>query len=145
MTSAWGLDVPEEVIKTEALDRLDRLGWDSVRPGLAVTIRSISLLFCMSSALIVLTGCRASIINAQMSAGFNQFGQAACLLWRALNLLDWGRERWSKVDRKQRGAIFDVSWIRSVRVLYGGMLVSVSLSSVSFLATTNTDPPLLRR
>ena len=62
-----------------------------------------------------------------MSAGFNQYGQAACLLRRALNLLDWGRETWPKVDRKSRGAVFDVSWIRNARVLYGGYLVLVRL------------------
>lgn len=94
---------------TEAEARQSADGWDDVRPALSTTVRIW-------------------IINAHISQGLGQYGQAVGLYRRALAVLEWGRGAWaigSKASRKERGAIFDSTFVRGVRVLYGKTLVRV--------------------
>ena len=53
------------------------------------------------------------------------YGQALGLYRQTLSVLDWGRKEWSKIDRKSRGAIFDSTFVRGVRVLYAHTLLKV--------------------
>jgi len=65
------------------------------------------------------------VLNAFLSHGNGQYGQAVGLYKRALAVLDWGRKVWAKASRKERGAIFDSTFVRGVRTLYATSLVHV--------------------
>ncbi len=39
-------------------------------------------------------------------------------LSRALDILEWGRERWADVPRSDRGSIFEITFIRGVRNMH---------------------------
>lgn len=69
--------------------------------------------------------CRICVLNAFLSQGNGQYGQAVGLYKRALAVLDWGRKTWSKASRKERGAIFDSTFVRGVRTMYATALVHV--------------------
>ncbi|EIN06648.1 hypothetical protein PUNSTDRAFT_39831, partial [Punctularia strigosozonata HHB-11173 SS5] len=43
---------------------------------------------------------------------------AAYWYGEALHVLEWGQEAWKKVPRSQRGAIFEYTFVRGVRVLH---------------------------
>ena len=68
---------------------------------------------------------RICVLNAFLSHGNGQYGQAVGLYKRALAVLDWGRKAWAKASRKERGAIFDSTFVRGVRTLYATSLVHV--------------------
>lgn len=73
---------------------------------------------------------RICILNAFLSQGNGQYGQAVGLYKRALAILDWGRDSkknalWAKATRKERGAVFDSTFVRGVRTMYAMALVHV--------------------
>ncbi|KAF9512181.1 hypothetical protein BS47DRAFT_1100683 [Hydnum rufescens UP504] len=103
-SEAWDLSATETVVIKEAALRQQQKGWDNVRPALSATVRIW-------------------ILNAHLSQGLGQYGQAVGLYRRAIAVLDWGRKEWHKFSRKERGAIFDTTFVRGVRVLYGNTLV----------------------
>ena len=126
-SDAWDLSATDETVIREAKGRQIARGWDDVRPALSTTVRSIK-----SSSLVLFGSvhqkflCRVWILNAHISQGLAQYGQAVGLYKRALAVLDWGRKEWTDANRKERGAIFDSTFVRGVRVLYAQTLVKVS-------------------
>ncbi|KAJ7152316.1 hypothetical protein C8R43DRAFT_481828 [Mycena crocata] len=98
-TKAWTVGGPEVVIR-EALARQRDQGWDAVRPALSLTIR-------------------AWIMRAVMSGGILQKHEVAVEHYK--NCLDVIRslcETWALVPKKQRGVIFEKTFMFSVQELY---------------------------
>ncbi|KII89874.1 hypothetical protein PLICRDRAFT_174691 [Plicaturopsis crispa FD-325 SS-3] len=95
----WVDGGPQKVI-SEALVRLRGLGWKYVRPALATTVRSW-------------------ILRATIQTRVHQRrAYAVELLHNAIEVINWGRNQWPDLDRDTRGAIFEDTFIRGVRVLY---------------------------
>ncbi|TCD68826.1 hypothetical protein EIP91_009693 [Steccherinum ochraceum] len=96
---AWTQAGPE-LVKTEALERLEREGWNSLRPALAVTIRTW-----------IFRGFMDSTVRGRDDVGVEFVG-------RALEIIRWGQEVWKDVHKDNRGAIFVPSFARGVHSLY---------------------------
>ncbi|KAF8332610.1 uncharacterized protein EI90DRAFT_3122362 [Cantharellus anzutake] len=111
-SDAWDLSATDETVIREAKGRQVARGWDDVRPALSTTVR-------------------VWILNAHISQGLAQYGQAVGLYKRALAVLDWGRKEWADANRKERGAIFDSTFVRGVRVLYVQTLVKAYEQTMS--------------
>ncbi|KAI0762752.1 hypothetical protein C8Q74DRAFT_1371747 [Fomes fomentarius] len=86
-------------VMEELPGRLAAEGWDSVRPALSLTVRSW-------------------IMCAFFEATVNNDPETA-LVWlnSALEVLVWGRERYSGVSSEEKGAIFQHTFIRGVKCL----------------------------
>ncbi|KAG2022691.1 hypothetical protein CC2G_000419 [Coprinopsis cinerea AmutBmut pab1-1] len=89
-----------ETVKEEILKRLDKEGWDTVRPAIAATVR----------AWIFTAYIRSDPATNQRLLADDFYG-------RALDLCDWGRQQWPDVPRGDRGAIFELSFIRGIKRL----------------------------
>ncbi len=128
-SDAWDLSATDETVIREAKARQSARGWDDVRPALSTTVRSVvRYSFAAPSGCSSDESCRVWILNAHISQGLAQYGQAVGLYKRALAVLDWGRKEWADANRKERGAIFDSTFVRGVRVLYAQTLVKVNTS-----------------
>ncbi|KAF8843782.1 hypothetical protein BDN67DRAFT_896356 [Paxillus ammoniavirescens] len=88
-----------EVIKQKALQRQKKKGWNDVRPALAVTVRAWIM---------------RTVIDCNRGAPH----VAIELAKQTLDLLHWGRQVWKNVSKDDRGAIFEDTFVRGVRVIY---------------------------
>jgi hypothetical protein len=126
---AWDLSAEAETVIGDARMRQRSQGWSEVRPAIGTTIRFVCRTrHCALGPLIGLI-CRVWLFNAHLAGGLQNFGQSIGLYRRVLQILDWGRKEWAKITRRDRGTIFDSTFVRACRVLYGNTLVRVSLSN----------------
>ncbi|KAG2067570.1 hypothetical protein BDR04DRAFT_1026975 [Suillus decipiens] len=103
-----------ETIKEQSQKRLKEKGWDDVRPALSVTVRAW-----------IMKGMLESSLKDGPQAGVH-------FLKRAIELLEWGRSVWKNVADKDRGTIFQDTFLRSVRTLHLNM----------YMDAYTTDPGL---
>ncbi|KAF5378219.1 hypothetical protein D9757_009179 [Collybiopsis confluens] len=96
---AWSEGGPD-VIKQEALKRLQEEGWSTTRPALATTIR-------------------AWIMQGFFQGGLyqNVVGQIE-FLGRAVEVIKWGMVQFADVDKEDRGVIFEQTFLRGVQSLH---------------------------
>ncbi|EDR15294.1 uncharacterized protein LACBIDRAFT_291776 [Laccaria bicolor S238N-H82] len=95
---AWVTAGPAE-LKKEAPDRVKKEGWQSARDALATTVR-------------------AWIIQAFIQNSFGRHTAGVEFFSRAVDVLEWGRRVWKDVPKDDRGAIFEVTFVRGVKRLY---------------------------
>ncbi|KAH6916702.1 hypothetical protein BKA70DRAFT_1250303 [Coprinopsis sp. MPI-PUGE-AT-0042] len=90
-----------EVIKQEAIRRLASEGWDGLRLAFATTVR--------------LRIWHAFILARTQAEGHEENAHEAYS--QAIELLEWGRQRWDAVDREERGPVFEKTFIRGAKRL----------------------------
>ncbi|KAJ6623068.1 hypothetical protein B0H10DRAFT_2011004 [Mycena sp. CBHHK59/15] len=95
---AWGKGGSKTVCE-QAPNRIKVEGWSSVGPALCMTVR----LWIMQGFLSGSTGSQ---------------GVAAEHFRNALDVIEWGRNTWKDIPREDRGDIFDITFMRSVRRLF---------------------------
>lgn len=110
---SWGSD-GLEIIKEQSQKRLKEKGWDDVRPALSMTVRAWIMISMLESSL-----------KDGPQAGVH-------FLKRAIELLEWGRDVWKNVADKDRGTIFQDTFLRCVRTMHLSM----------FMDAYSTDPGL---
>ncbi|KDR75064.1 hypothetical protein GALMADRAFT_140614 [Galerina marginata CBS 339.88] len=106
----WVGQGPENV-KRDMPIRVQELGWDYARPDFDLTIR-----FWLLRGMLE----RASDENILSDAEYAR---------QALNLLEWGREKFKNVSVEEKGEIFDDTFIRSVRSYYIRTMITVYATS----------------
>ncbi|KAH9846628.1 hypothetical protein C2E23DRAFT_890715 [Lenzites betulinus] len=97
-TKAWSEGGSRRVI-AEAPVRLAAEGWDSLRPALSLTVR-------------------AWIMRAFIQSNVTNEPEAALDFYTsAIEVLQWGRSTWKDISSKDRGAIFQESFLRGIKCL----------------------------
>ncbi|KAF5385060.1 hypothetical protein D9615_001095 [Tricholomella constricta] len=96
--NAWTTQGPQ-IIQAEAPKRLRTLGWGALRPALAVTVRGW-------------------IMRGFLDSSFNLPGSSPEFLQYAIDVIEWGARMWKNVPRKDRGTIFDPTFLCGVKSLY---------------------------
>ncbi|KIK02046.1 hypothetical protein K443DRAFT_6458 [Laccaria amethystina LaAM-08-1] len=99
---AWIGSGPK-MVKEEAIKRLKREGWQSVRHALALTVR-------------------AWIMRAFMEKSAGNHIVGSDFYRHALDVLEWGRQTWPNVPKAERGVIFELSFVRTVKKLCLGAM-----------------------
>ncbi|KAJ7610900.1 hypothetical protein FB45DRAFT_1009828 [Roridomyces roridus] len=112
---AWGKQSPKLVCE-QAPGRLKKEGWESVGPALCMTIR----IWIMQGFITGNTGKHA--LSAQLYSS-------------ALEVIDWGREKWKDVPRSQRGDVFDILFRRQVNRLFIAAVMDVRCLQSPALST----------
>ncbi|KDR75063.1 hypothetical protein GALMADRAFT_140613 [Galerina marginata CBS 339.88] len=84
-------------VKREMPIRVQKLGWDRARPDFDLTIR-----FWLLRGMVECVADDNILLDAEYAK-------------QALNLLEWGREKFRDVSVEEKGEIFDDTFIRSVR------------------------------
>ncbi|KAJ6601430.1 hypothetical protein DFH09DRAFT_1490793, partial [Mycena vulgaris] len=88
-----------QIVLSQVLSRLQRQGWSTVGPALCMTVRMW-------------------IMQGFLSGSTGGQGVAADHFRSALDVIEWGRETWKDVPRSDRGDVFDLLFMRSVRRLF---------------------------
>ncbi|KAI0735557.1 hypothetical protein C8Q76DRAFT_668224 [Earliella scabrosa] len=96
--TAWISSGAQEVIE-EAPKRLEREGWQSVRPALSLTVRGW-----------IMRGIMEDYLRDDAESAVQFFTSA-------LDLLQWGNERFRNVSFEDKGAVFQPTFIRGVKCL----------------------------
>ncbi|KIJ67014.1 hypothetical protein HYDPIDRAFT_26424 [Hydnomerulius pinastri MD-312] len=123
---AWPSESLEVVIQ-QAQERQKSKGWNDVRPALAVTVRS-ALHPNRSNGTLLIAGGSGWILRAVFDTNLRGAPHVSVELYkRVLELLDWGRQVWKNVSKDNRGAIFESTFVRGVRVLYLDTLMEAYL------------------
>ncbi|KAJ7745656.1 hypothetical protein B0H16DRAFT_1557739 [Mycena metata] len=105
VTQAWDYDRPELVIQA-ALVRQSEQGWQAVRRALSITVRGW-------------------ILRAVIEAGVNQRHDIAVTLYKnCLDVLYSLRATWISATSRDRGVIFENSFIFGIRRIYLDALVT---------------------
>lgn len=117
-TNGWA-DKGPEVVKSEALQRLQLQGWTACRRAIVATIRYLNVERLrhsrtdteMMHRAWILTGYIRSAITREMSVAVEFIG-------RALQVLRWGHEIWRDASLEDKGVIFIDSFVQGVHALY---------------------------
>ncbi|CAA7268089.1 unnamed protein product [Cyclocybe aegerita] len=125
-------------VKDQALQRLKREGWHSVRPALATTVRAW-----------IMCGFMAITITKRATVAMEYYS-------RVIDILEWGRRTWANVPKIDRGVIFELSFIRGAKRLRLNALHEILASKVKdshyirenlvewcrdLIAETDANPP----
>ncbi|KAE9408347.1 hypothetical protein BT96DRAFT_970688 [Gymnopus androsaceus JB14] len=99
----WPENSPLDLIQSEVLKHLDVDGvcsWDAIRPALDITVR-------------------VWICDAFFRGRYddNLVAEAEYLAW-AVDLIQWGRQQFTEVNKEVRGEIFEIEFLRCVQKLH---------------------------
>ncbi|KAF5344741.1 hypothetical protein D9758_015296 [Tetrapyrgos nigripes] len=140
---AWPGNTDLEVIKREALERLEKEGRETVRLALNIAVRWVSFLPSCDGANILKRPSSSCVCSEWIMSGFlstriePDFEVAIDHLQRALDVINWGREVWKDVPRKERGVIFTTTFKRGI----WNMLLSATLQAHVSISTKNASEP----
>ncbi|TFK26775.1 hypothetical protein FA15DRAFT_636875 [Coprinopsis marcescibilis] len=95
----WSEKGDPEFAKQKSMARLRNMGWSDTRPAIAVTVRIW-------------------VVKAFIKSHFEGHRDVAHGLYTAaIEVLEWGCRQWSQVNRNERGAVFEKSYIRGIKRL----------------------------
>lgn len=108
------------MIQSEVLKRLDVdgvCGWDAIRPALDITVRLVVLISPTSRNVYSLDS--VWICDAFFRGRYddNPVAEAEYLAW-AVDLIQWGRQQFTDVNKEVRGEIFEIEFLRCVQKLH---------------------------
>ncbi|KAK0480202.1 hypothetical protein IW261DRAFT_1476695 [Armillaria novae-zelandiae] len=96
---AW-TDAGPAQVKKEVQARLQTSGWSKVRPAISITVRCLIMRAFMEGGIRGLHSLELEFLNT------------------VLDILEWGRKLFRDVPREERGAVFDLTFVRGVRNMH---------------------------